>query len=136
MRLPDRVLANGTQPGARQPARHDHRHAERDLGQLDLGGHGIVDEIGLGEHDHGLRSGVEGQDELALEPALVGRGAEGVHEEHDVDVGGERVGLEPVPFERGPPHECRRALDDVFDAFAVTRTGRPNHRWRRRRTGS
>ena len=45
--------------------------------------------------------------------------ADRVDEEHDVDVGGERVGLEAVALERGPPHERRRAVDDVVDPFAV-----------------
>ena len=69
----------------------------------------VVDEVGLGQHDDRLGAAVERQHELALEPALVRRRAEGVGEEDDVDVGGERVGLGAGALERRPPHERRPA---------------------------
>ena len=58
--------------GVPAPARDDHRHPERDLLQLATRRLGIVDEIGLGEHHHGIGPAVEPEHQLALEPALVG----------------------------------------------------------------
>ncbi len=93
----------------------------------------VVDEVGLGQHHDRLGARVERQHELAFEPALVGRGVEGVDEEDDVDVGGDRLGLEAGALERRPSHERRVAVDDVLHPLAVAMTARPNHRPPRRR---
>ena len=45
-------------------------------------------------------------------------------EEHDVDVGGERVGDRPGSLERCPAYERRTPLEHVLDALAVA--GRHN----------
>ena len=114
-----RVRRDRVEPGTGATAGEQHGHAERHLDELGACRGRVVDEVGLGQHHHRLGSGVERQHELALEPALVGRRVEGVHEEHDVDVGGDRLGLEAGALERRPAHERRMAVDDVLDTFAV-----------------
>ena len=106
-------------PAAVATAGEQHRDAERDVGELGARRGRVVDEVGLGEQHHRVRPGVEGEHELAFEPTLVRRRAERVHEEHDVDVGRQRVGLEPVALERGAPDEGRAALDDVAHPLTV-----------------
>ena len=91
------------------PAGDDHRDAERHLDQLPAGRLGVVDEVGLGQHDDRLGAAVVGQHQLALEAALVRGVAERVGQEDDVDVGGQRVGLRPGALERRPPDERRPA---------------------------
>ncbi len=120
-----RVRRDRVEPRTGATAGEQHGHAERDLDELGACRGRVVDEVGLGQHHHRFGSGVERQHELAFEPALVGRRVEGVHEEHDVDVGGDRLGLEAGALERRPAHERRMAVDDVLDAFAVGRRHDP-----------
>ena len=113
------------EPAVASSAGHEHGHAEGDLLQLPSPRLGVVDEVALGEQDDRVGAAVEGQHELALEAALVRRHGEGVAEEDDVDVGGERVGDRPRPFERRPADERRAALEHVLDALAVGRRHDP-----------
>ena len=101
------------------PAGDEHGHAEGHLDELAAGRLGVVDEVGLGQHDDRLGAAVERQHQLALEPALVRGVAEGVGQEDDVDVGGQRVGLGAGALERRPPDERRPPRQDVVDPLAV-----------------
>jgi hypothetical protein len=79
----------------------------------------IVDEIGLGEHDHRFGPRVEREHQFAFQTAWARGRSECVHEEHDVDVGGQRVRHGPHPVERCPSGERRAALQHVLDPFGV-----------------
>ena len=62
-------------PSPRWPLVSSTGRHERDLLQLAAGRLGVVDEVGLGQHDDRLGAAVVGQHQLALEAALVrGRG--------------------------------------------------------------
>src|SRR4029079_321693 len=50
-----------------------------------------VDQVSFGQHDDRAGTAVPCQHQLALQPTLVGRRSERVHQHYDVDVGGERL---------------------------------------------
>ena len=79
----------------------------------------VVDEIGLREHDHRCGTAVVGQHELPFEPSLVGRRAQRVHEEDDVDVGGEGLGFGAGTLERRPADEGAASRQELVDPLAV-----------------
>ena len=127
-----RERAEVVDPRAGAAAGDEDGHAEGDLDQLAPRRLGVVDEVGLGEHDGRLGAAVEGEHELAFETALVRRRPERVGEEHDVDVRGQRVGHGAGALERRPPDERRPAGQDVLDALDRRPTARPSRRPRRR----
>ena len=94
-------------------------HAEGDLDEFAAARLGVVDEIGLGQHDDRLGAAVERQDQLTLEPALVRGVAEGVGDEDDVDVGSEGVGLGAGALERRSADERRSPRQHMVDSLTV-----------------
>ena len=75
--------------------------------QRDAAGFGVVDQIGLREHHHGLGAGVEREHELTLEPPGARRCTESMDEEDHIDVRGEGVRL------------GRHYLDGIRDGIPV-----------------
>ena len=94
-------------------------HAERDFGEFGTRRLRVIDEVGFGEHDHGLGARVERQHEFTFQPARAGGRTESVDEEDNVDVGGECVRDGAHPVEGGSPGECRVAVEHVVDLLAM-----------------
>ena len=90
-----------------------HRHAAGDRLDLGDGGLGSGVEVGLRQHDHGPRTALPREDQVALEPAqaqvLVHRGDEKRH----VDVRGQHLLLGRLPG--GLPRELREPRQDGRD---------------------
>ena len=85
---------------------------------LDRAG-GVVDEVDLGEHDDGCGAAVEREHQLSLEPPLVGRRGERVHQHDRVDVRGDRLRLRAISFERRPAHERAAPRQHALHPLAV-----------------
>ena len=107
-------------PGAGAPARDEHRHAE---GHLDAAraaaGSGSSTRSALVSTTAGSAPLSKASTSSRSSRRWFGGDAEGVDEEDDVDVGGERVGLGPRPLERRPADERRPAGQHVLDPLAV-----------------
>ena len=85
------VAAQLVQPAAVGGAGQQHRRGQRGLGHLvafRLRGAG---QVGLGQHDHRLGTGVPGDREHPVQPGRARRRRERDHHQHDVDVRGEHL---------------------------------------------
>ena len=101
------------------------RHAwRRRVQRLDRRG-GVVDEVALGQHDHRPGAAVPRQHQLALQPALIGRRRQRVHQHHDIDVGRDRLRLGPVALERRATHEGTAPRQHDLDSIELHRRHDP-----------
>ena len=85
----------------------------------------VAGQISLGQHDHRRRAAVVAQDQLALQSPLVRRRRQRVEDEHDVDVGGQRLRLPAGPFVRGTADEGASAGQYVLHPLTVRGADHP-----------
>ncbi|MDP9393651.1 MAG: hypothetical protein M3Q27_05030 [Actinomycetota bacterium] len=96
-RTEDHQRAPGPQQRAQDFGTHPALHGDRDAGGGRLGllaeQVAVADQVGLGERDDRLCAARPGKGDEPLDPAETGLGLERVHDEDDVNVGGEHLAV-------------------------------------------
>ena len=112
------------------------RNLAADAGELRCHRGRVVLEVGLREQHDRARAALDGEREVALEQPAVELLAERMHDEHDVDVGGDHLLARDAGCRlvRGATGDRRSPRHDVDDR-ARRRRARPSRRRREARFG-
>ena len=127
VRLPCAIARNRSRPSPVSALGHDDLDAHRRTADVvaSLLDRGLVDGVGLGQHDDRRRATLEGEHQLALEPPRIRPVGQRLHDQHDVDVGRDDLGRRATPSIESPRTNAERRGSTATTSSSSTSTQSP-----------